>query len=217
MQWCIQQPLEGIEGIIAYIDDILVFAENEEAHDVILRKVLCHLHAKDFHLQLRKCQFCRPSISFLRQILSRDNIHPDLANVEAISKILMPTMHMLVCSFLGTVQHYSQYITKLTDMTEPLNAVLHDSKPFAWSDECQVAFEELKTVIALHLQLSLYDPRCPTHINVDASDVSLGATLTQEQGGKEVTICCVSHMLSATECHYSMVEKEGLGCLCGKV
>ncbi len=95
---------------------------------------------------------------------------------------------MQVCSFLDTVQHYSQYITKLADMTELLNAVLCDSKLFAWSDECQVAFEKLKMMITSHLQLSLFDPHCPMHVNMDASDVGLGATLTQEQGGKEVTI-----------------------------
>ncbi len=88
-------------------------------------------------------------------------------------------------------------------MTELLNAVLRDSKPFTWPDKCQTAFDQLKTMIASHLQLSLFDPHCPMHVNVDASDVGLGATLTQEQVDKEVTICCASHTLSATECHYS--------------
>ncbi len=70
MHQCIQQTLEGIDGVVVYIDDILVFTENEEAHDMILRKVIHRLHAKDFHLQLQKCQFCKPTISFLGQILS---------------------------------------------------------------------------------------------------------------------------------------------------
>ncbi len=41
----------------------------------------------------------------------------------------------------------------------------------------------------------------------------LGATLTQEQGGNEVTVCCTSHTLTETERHYSTVEKEALVCL----
>ncbi len=155
-----------------------------------------HLHVKDFRLQLKKCQFGKRSISFLGQILLQDQIRPDPANVEVISKIPTPTALTQIRSFLGTVQHYSQYIAHLADMAEPLNAALCNNKLFAWSDECQRAFENLKMAIALHLQLSLFDPCCPTHVNVDASDVGLGATLTQEQGGKEVTICCVSHMLS---------------------
>ncbi len=48
MQWCIQQALEGLDGVFIYSDDILVFAHSKEANNAILRKVLCHLHAKDF-------------------------------------------------------------------------------------------------------------------------------------------------------------------------
>ncbi len=51
------------------------------------------------------------------------------------------------------------------------------------------------------------------HVDVDASSVGLGATLTQMQGGQEVMITCASHTLSKTERHYSAVEKEALGCL----
>ncbi len=64
-----------------------------------------------------------------------------------------------------------------------------------------------------HMMLALFDPRCPRHLNTDASGVGLGATLTQIQGGKEVTISCASHTLSATEHNYSTVEKEALGCM----
>ncbi len=106
MQQCIQQTLEGIDGVVIYIDDILIFAKMKEAHDAILWKVLRHLHAKDFRLQLKKCQFGKHSISFLGQILSQDQIRWDPANVEAISNIPTSTMFTLICSFLGTVQHY---------------------------------------------------------------------------------------------------------------
>ncbi len=52
MQKAIHQTLEGIEGCIAYIDDILVFGETKEAHDAVLCQVLHRLQAKDFRLQL---------------------------------------------------------------------------------------------------------------------------------------------------------------------
>ncbi len=49
------------------------------------------------------------------------------------------------------------------------------------------------------------------YVNVWASDVALAATLTQEQGGKEVSISCATHMMSSTKRHYSAVEQESLG------
>ncbi len=76
-----------------------------------------------------------------------------------------------------------------------------------------MAFKEIKDSIFAHMLLILFDPHCPTHLNMDASGVGLGAMLTQIQGSKEVTISCASHTLSATERNYSTVEKEALGCM----
>ncbi len=71
----------------------------------------------------------------------------------------------------------------------------------------------IKDSISTHMQLALFDPRCPMHLNTDTSGVGLGATLTQIHSSKEVTIMCASHTLSATKCNYSAVEKEALTCM----
>ncbi len=47
-QCCIEETLQGLEGVAAYIDDILIYTLSEEAHNDILRKVLRHLHMNDF-------------------------------------------------------------------------------------------------------------------------------------------------------------------------
>ncbi len=50
-------------------------------------------------------------------------------------------------------------------------------------------------------------------MNVDTSDVGLGASLTQMQNGVEVTVSCTLHTFSSTKWHYSALEKEALACL----
>ncbi len=79
--------------------------------------------------------------------------------------------------------------------------------------ECQMVFKDEKESTTAHMMLALFDPHCPMHLNTDASNVGLRATLTQIQGGKEVTISCASHTPSTTERNYSTVEKEALGCM----
>ncbi len=49
--------LADLEGVITYIDDILIFADTVKQHDSILRHVLWRLQAHDFWLQLQKCLF----------------------------------------------------------------------------------------------------------------------------------------------------------------
>ncbi len=66
---------------------------------------------------------------------------------------------------------------------------------FVCSTACQTAFDDIKGIITEYLQLALFDPQCETHVSVDASDVGLGASLTQMQNGAEVTVSCTSHTL----------------------
>ncbi len=39
-QHCIEETLSGLDGVCAYVDDILIYALMKEAHDDILQKVL---------------------------------------------------------------------------------------------------------------------------------------------------------------------------------
>ncbi len=78
--------------------------------------------------------------------------------------------------------------------------------------DCLEAFDLVKTAIGHHLLLAIFNHCCEMHVNIDASGVGLGASLTQIQGGQEVTILYASHMLSATEQCYSAAKMEGLAC-----
>ncbi len=214
MQQALEETLASIEGVAVYVDDILIFAETKEAHDHILRQVLHRLHANDFRLQIRKCLFHINRVAFLGHIISGDGISPDPETVQAIQEAPVPTVLKQVCSFLGAVGFYSPYIENLADLAEPLCAMTRGQDPhFYWSPDCQSSFDSLKSAISSHMLLCIFDPRCPTYVNVDASDVGLGRTLTQDQEGKEVTIMCISHTLTDTERRYSATEKEALACL----
>ncbi len=200
MQHALQQTLEGLDGVVVYIDNILIFAETKEAHDAILRQVLHHLHANDFRLQLCKCLFHMHTVPFLGRILSKEGISLNPKNVKAIKDAPTPTTLKQLHSFLNAISYYSIFLPHLTDVAEPLRAMLRGQIPhFDWTTDCQTAFVALKDAISEHLQLGIFDPCCSTSVNVDASDVGLGATRTQEQLGQEVTIMCISHTLTDTE------------------
>ncbi len=92
--------------------------------------------------------------------------------------------------------------------------MLRGNKPvFSWSENCQSSFDSLRKRITEHLLLAIFDLRCETSVNCDASDVGLGATLTQIQHGKEVTISSASHTLSSVERNFAAAEKECLACV----
>ncbi len=48
----VHEMLADLDGVVTYIDDILIFAETVKQHNSILRQVLWCLQAHDFRLQL---------------------------------------------------------------------------------------------------------------------------------------------------------------------
>ncbi len=58
------------------------------------------------------------------------------------------------------------------------------------------------------LRLHIFDPK--TCVTTDASDVGLGATLSQIQGSKEKPIAFFNKTLSQVERNYAANEKEAI-------
>ena len=59
----------------------------------------------------------------------------------------------------------------------------------------------------------IFDPNAPTFVTTDASDVGLGAVLSQLQNGREAPIAHASHTLQPRERNYAVNEKEALACV----
>ncbi len=205
--------LADLDGVVTYINNILIFAETVEQHDSILQQGLWRLQAHDFRLQLQKCLFRKTKVPFLGRLLSEHGVRPDMEHVKAIKEAPAPTDFKQLKSFLGLVTYYSPFLPDLATTAELLCAMECGQGKYEWMLACQEAFDSVKAAIGDHLLLMVFDPRCETHVNVDASGVGLGASLTQIQGGQEVTISCASHTLTATEHCYSAAKMEGLACL----
>ncbi|UYV80221.1 hypothetical protein LAZ67_18002076, partial [Cordylochernes scorpioides] len=97
--------LQGMDGVMCYLDDILIFASDSKTHDRILRLVLRKLKEAKVTLNKAKCVFGVPRINFLGHILDEDGIRPDPAKIEAVARMPAPTDVHGVRRFLGVVNH----------------------------------------------------------------------------------------------------------------
>ena len=70
------------------------------------------------------------------------------------------------------------------------------------------AFQVLKDAITADLQLPIYYPKAQTFVTVSASDVGLGAQLSQIQNGREVPIQFASHTLVPHERNFAEMERK---------
>ncbi|UYV70871.1 hypothetical protein LAZ67_8000928 [Cordylochernes scorpioides] len=121
--------LQGMDGVMCYLDDILIFASDSKTHDRILRLVLRKLKEAKVTLNKAKCVFGVPRINFLGHILDEDGIRPDPAKIEAVAEMPAPTDVHGVRRFLGMVNHLGRKLrTTLPIAPENLNPKLVDSQ-----------------------------------------------------------------------------------------
>jgi len=70
--------------VVVFIDDILVYSENEQDHAEHLRVVLSQLQEHQLYGKFSKCEFWLKKVPFLRHILSEEGIVVDPSKVQEV-------------------------------------------------------------------------------------------------------------------------------------
>ena len=139
-------------NVEVYVDDMLVKSLDEGKHLDDLQETFNTLRRYNMKLNPSKCAFGVASGKFLGFMVSHRGIE---ANPEKIKAILdMKSLQSIkkVQSLTGWVATFNRFVSKTTDRYLPFFKVL--KKAFEWTDECQRAFQDLKTYLATALLLS---------------------------------------------------------------
>ena len=112
--------LEGIEGVVCMMDDVLVHGKDQDQHNDRLLKVLQHLETAGLTLNKEKCKFSQRQVKFLGQIVDMMGVHPDPAKVKAIQEVPIPKNVSDVRRFLGMVNQMGKFSPNLAEKTKPL-------------------------------------------------------------------------------------------------
>ena len=94
--------LEGIDGVICHVDDVLVHGKTQAEHDARLRTVLKRLQTAGVTLN-NKCEFSKNSVKFLGHIIDGTGLHPDPEKTDAIRKFPKPENVNDLQRFMGLV------------------------------------------------------------------------------------------------------------------
>ena len=156
----------------------------------------------------RKCRLCLREVNFLAHIVSADGIQTDPQKTERVSTWPTPTSQREVQQFLGLASYYRRFVKNFAAIAKPLYRLTEKTMRFTSTDEAQTAFEELQRLVtAPTLAFPNYEQ--PFILDTDASDVGIGAVLSQHQeDGSEDVIAYASRALSRPECCYCVTRRE---------
>ena len=205
------QILEECQGCIGIADDITVHGRTEAEHDACLRDLMRVARKYDLVFNPQKTHVKAQTVNFFGCLYDANGIHPDPGKVDAVHALPAPTNVTELQEFLGLVTYLSPFIPGLSTLTAPLRELLKKDTDFSWNRTYDIAFERVKEAVISDTTLRYFDPSLPVTIQVDASQVGLGAALLQN--GKPIAFA--SKALTETERRYANIEREMLAAVFG--
>jgi len=116
--------------VIVFIDDILVYSENEQDHAEHLRIVLTRLREHQLYAKFSKCEFWLKKVPFLGHILSEEGIAVYPSKVQEVMDWKAPTSVSKVRSFLGLAGYYHRFIPDFSKIAKPMTSLLQKDHKF---------------------------------------------------------------------------------------
>ena len=110
--------------------------------------------------------------------------------------------------------YYRKFCHNFAMIAAPLTELLQKKQKFMWTQNCQAAFEKIKTVLLMAPVLCAPDFSQLFKLFIDASDIGVGGVLLQEDDdGIDHPVCYFSRKFNSHQRHYSAYEKETLALL----
>ncbi len=192
--------------VCVYLDDILIFSKNAEEHEKHLEEVLDILEKNKFYAKLSKCDLNRSELLYLGHIVGANGIKVDPAKIAAVAEWPVPKDLTQLRSFLGLTNYFRKFIQGYASRCRPLTSLMRKGMPYAWSPECQAAFEGLKQDLTTAPVLSAPDFSKAFEVVTDSSQWSIGGVLLQE--GRPLAY--TSRKMIPAELNYTVTEQECL-------
>lgn len=164
--------------VLVFFDDILIFSPNWSDHLFHVEQVLFLLHKHQFYAKLSKCRFGVQSVDYLGHIISAQGVQADPSKIEAIVEWPVPHSFTTLRAFLGLTGFYRRFVQHYATIAGPLTDLLK-APTFSWNPTAMQAFEKLKKAMTSLPVLSLPDFSLPFEVTTDASNIAIGAVLSQ--------------------------------------
>ena len=199
----------------AYLDDILIYSDNELNHDAHVHKVLQRLQDADLQADIKKCEFSVKRIKYLGFIISTDGIEVDSEKISAVESWQLPKTVKGIQLFLGFCNFYCRFIHDYRKIVKSLVNLIKMNIPFSFNQVCTEVFQELMNKLTSASLLWHYNMNLSTMVKTDASDRVVAGILSQQHSDTEwYSVVYFLKTMTPAECNYEIHDKEMLAIIC---
>ena len=136
------------KNVKIYIDDMVVKSKLVSEHIMDLTSIFEILREHKLHLNVSKCSFGVGLGKFLGYMMTYRGIEVNPDQIKVINNLQPPRNLKKVQKLTGMMATLNQFISRSVDRYRPFFLLLHKWKEFEWSEECVVAFQQLKQYLS---------------------------------------------------------------------
>ena len=166
-------------------------------------------------IEHKKCEFLKKEVIFLGHMMTEQRIKPNPEKVRVIKELPSPKTKKQLQTMIGMISYYRKFVKNCAEIMEPLFKLLRKGVKFVWSENCEIAFRKLIEILIKEPILGFPDFEETFHLQVDASEASLGFVLSQFKQGNETAIAYGSYKMNKHEIKYPIYQKEALAVIKG--
>ena len=197
------------EGVVVYLDDILIYSEDEKSHIDLVRRVRDRIRVAKLCCSIKKSDIHVREIEFLGYHISPEGMSMSTAKVESVKNWPVPRNVKDIQAFLGFANFYRRFIEGFSKICKPLTDLTQKDKMFEWTSQCEDAFRRLKTMFTEGPILAHFDFMRSTQLETDASNFALGAIRSQLcEDNRWQPIVFHSRKFQPAEVNYDVHNKE---------
>ncbi len=199
----------------AYLNDILIYFDNELKHKIHVKLILQKLWEADLQMNIIKCKFHITYVSYLELIIIIEEIKINSSKINIIVKWLILINVEDVQSFLDFANFYKIFIYDYSRITISLTRLIRKDVLFVWFQKYQIAFNILKKVFTFKIILCYYNSNHKIIIEINALNYVFEDIFSQYDENEILhSVAYFSKKHNSVECNYKIYDKELMIIVC---
>ena len=106
--------------VIAYLDDILIYFKNKKNHKKQIKKILKKLQEKNFYFKLKKCEFHKQQVKYLKHIVTTKELEMNSEKIKAVIEFSTLKCVKNIQAFQELAEYYQKFITNFISIIASL-------------------------------------------------------------------------------------------------